>query len=292
MFGRRKDGKRVKNLNVIDKAEPFFMPMRIDAVNYFNMKINCEGLDNFIKKERENGNSFSYMHIVIASIVRILYTRERMNWFIMNGVIYQRKGIYVSMDIKKSLSDDGEIVTLKFPFKGTENLFEVRDIVNAEIAKNLDKSEEHSTTKSAGTLAKLPAWMFRMAMGMLRFCDKHGILTGLMLKLSPFHTSCFLTNLKSIKLNYVYHHLYNFGTTSIFMSMGKEQMEPVVLENNKLGVAKIMNFGLSLDERIADGLYMGKSMRIFENLLKNPEELLEKLPEKQDDTKKKSKKKK
>ncbi len=292
MFGRRKDGKRVKNISIIDKAEPFFMPMRIDAVNYAHVKINCESLDEFIKKEREKGNSFSYMHLVIASIVRVLYTREKMNRFIMNGIVYQRNGIYVSMDVKKSLSDDGEILTLKFPFNGTESLYDVKEIVDNEIAKNLDKNaDEHATTKNAENLTKLPAWLLRIAMSLVRFCDRHGILTGLLLKASPFHTSCFLTNLKSIKLNYIYHHLYNFGTTSVFMSMGKEQMEPVVLKDNSIVAQKIMTLGFSLDERIADGLYMGKSLRLFESFLKNPDDLLERLPEKEDtQNKKKSKK--
>lgn len=293
MFGRRKDGKRVKHMNIIDKAEPFFMPMRIDAVNYAHIKIDCEGLDEFIKKEREKGNHISYMHVVIATIVRILYVREKLNRFVMNDIIYQRNGIYISMDVKKSLSDDGEILTLKFPFKGTENLYEVKKIIDDEIAKNLAKdAEEHATTKNAENLTRLPAWLLRIAMRIVRFCDRHGILTGLLLKASPFHTSCFLTNLKSIKLNYIYHHLYNFGTTTVFVSMGKEQMEPVVLKDNTIGVAKIMNLGFSLDERVADGLYMGKSLRFFETLLKNPEELLQNIPEKEDTSKKKKKVKK
>ncbi len=232
------------------------------------------------------------MHLVIASIVRVLYTREKMNRFIMNGIVYQRNGIYVSMDVKKSLSDDGEILTLKFPFNGTESLYDVKEIVDNEIAKNLDKNaDEHATTKNAENLTKLPAWLLRIAMSLVRFCDRHGILTGLLLKASPFHTSCFLTNLKSIKLNYIYHHLYNFGTTSVFMSMGKEQMEPVVLKDNSIVAQKIMTLGFSLDERIADGLYMGKSLRLFESFLKNPDDLLERLPEKEDtQNKKKSKK--
>lgn len=293
MFGRRKDGKRVKNMNIIDKAEPFFMPMRIDAVNYAHIKVNCENLDEFIKSEREKGNSISYMHIVITAIVRIMYLRERMNRFIMNGIIYQRNGIFISMDVKKSLSDDGELLTLKFPFKGTENLYEVQEIVNNEIAKNLDKNaEEHATTKNAENLTRLPAWLLRIAMSIVRFCDRHGMLTGLLMKASPFHTSCFLTNLKSIKLNYIYHHLYNFGTTSVFMSMGKEQMEPIVLKDGSLSVGKIMNLGFSLDERVADGLYMGKTLRLFESYLQNPEELLENVPEKEDISKKKKKEKK
>ena len=83
MFGYRSDGKKVKGMSIIDKAEPFFMPQRIDAVNYTTVQIYCDKLDEFIARERRNGVSFNYMHIVIATIVRILYTRKKLNRFIM-----------------------------------------------------------------------------------------------------------------------------------------------------------------------------------------------------------------
>lgn len=278
MFGHRYDGKKVKNMNIIDKAGPFFMPARIDAVNYINVKVPCVTLDKFLVDERKNGTHFTYMDVVIATIVRILYMRPKMNRFIMRGTTYQRKGIYVSLSVKKEFKDDGEEMTLKFRFTGRESIYEVKKIVEDEISKNM-KSEEHATTDAARYFTKLPDWMFRWAMAIVRWCDRHGLLGKLLVKASPFHTSCFLTNLKSIKLKYIYHHLYNFGTTSMFISMGKEKMEPVVVNNKELSIAKIMTLGISLDERIADGYYMSKTLRLMEDIIANPECLKESLPE-------------
>ena len=132
MFGFRSDGKKVKNMNIIDKAEPFFMPQRIDAVNYTTVKVKCDTIDEFIARERKNGISYNYMHIVIAAIVRILYIRKKLNRFIMRGSIYQRNTISVSMDIKKKLEDEGEQVTLKMFFTGRESLEEVKKIMNTK----------------------------------------------------------------------------------------------------------------------------------------------------------------
>ena len=279
MFGHRSDGKKVKGMGIIDKAEPFFMPQRIDAVNYTTVKIKCDTIDEFIARERKNGISYSYMHIVIAAIVRILYIRKKLNRFIMRGSIYQRNTISISMDIKKKLEDDGEQVTLKMFFTGRESIEEVKKIVDDEIAKNLKEDEVHTTTKTAGKLIHLPDFMFRWFMAFVRFLDRHGMLPKGLIKASPFHTSCFLTNLKSIKLNYIFHHLYNFGTTTIFISMGKEQVEPYVENNKELKIAKILTFGVSLDERVADGLYMGKSLRLFSDMIKNPDNLKTSLPD-------------
>lgn len=279
MFGHRSDGKKVKGMGIIDKAEPFFMPQRIDAVNYTTVKIKCDTIDEFIARERKNGISYSYMHIIMAAIVRILYIRKKLNRFIMRGSIYQRNTISISMDIKKKLEDDGEQVTLKMFFTGRESIEEVKKIVDDEIAKNLKEDEVHATTKTAGKLIHLPDFMFRWFMAFVRFLDRHGMLPKGLIKASPFHTSCFLTNLKSIKLNYIFHHLYNFGTTTIFISMGKEQVEPYVENNKDLKIAKILTFGVSLDERVADGLYMGKSLRLFSDMIKNPDNLKTSLPD-------------
>lgn len=279
MFGHRSDGKKVKGMGIIDKAEPFFMPQRIDAVNYTTVKIKCDTIDEFIARERKNGISYSYMHIIMAAIVRILYIRKKLNRFIMRGSIYQRNTISISMDIKKKLEDDGEQVCLKMFFTGRESIEEVKKIVDDEIAKNLQESEVHSTTKAAGKLTSLPDFLFRWTMAFVRFLDRHGMLPKGLIKASPFHTSCFLTNLKSIKLNYIFHHLYNFGTTTIFISMGKEQVEPYVENNKELKIAKILTFGVSLDERVADGLYMGKSLRLFSDMIKNPDNLKTSLPD-------------
>ena len=279
MFGHRSDGKKVKHMNIIDKAEPFFMPQRIDAVNYTTIKVPCEKLDEFIARERRGGTSYSYMHIVIATLVRILYIRKKLNRFIMRGSIYQRNYISVSMDIKKKLEEEGESLTLKFMFTGRESIKEVKEIVDGEIAKNMSDDTVHATTKTVGKLVKLPDFMFRWAMAFIRWFDKHGMLTKKLINASPFHTSCFLTNLKSIKLGHIYHHLYNFGTTTIFVSMGKERMEPYIENNKEIKIGKFMNLGMSLDERVADGLYMGKSLKLCNDILANPETLLTSLPE-------------
>ena len=279
MFGFRSDGKKVKGMNIIDKAGPFFMPQRIDAVNYTTVKVKCNSIDEFIAKERRLGNSYSYMHIIIAMLVRVLYTRPKLNRFIMRGTTYQRNYISVSMDIKKKLEDEGESVTLKFYFTGRESIAEVKKIVDEEIAKNLQTAEVHQTTKVAGKFCALPDFLFRCKMGLINLLDRHGILPKSIIKASPFHTSVFLTNLKSIKLNYVYHHLYNFGTTTMFVAMGKEQIEPWVENNKELTLAKILSLGMSLDERVADGLYMGKSLKLCKDILSNLDILNDSLPD-------------
>lgn len=282
MFGHRSDGKKVKGMNIIEKAEPFFMPQRIDAVNYYTAKIPCVPMDEFIARERKNGNSYTYMHLLFATLVRVLYTRPKLNRFVMRGSVYQRNTISITMDIKPKLEEEADNITCKFYFTGRESLPEVKKMVDEEIAKYTTggkDSTEQATTKTAKKFCSLPDWLFRWALGLARWLDKHGMLPKGLIHASPFHTSCFVTNLKSIKLGHIYHHLYNFGTTAMFFAMGKEKVEPYVENNKEIKLGKFLNIGISMDERIADGFYYGKSLKLMTDLLTNPDSLMESLPE-------------
>lgn len=281
MCFKRKDGVKVKDLSIIEKAMPYFMPQRIDAVNMFTQPIKCESLDKFILDEKKDSSiHYTYTEILIAACVRMLYERPKTNRFINNCIVYQRNTITISMNVKKSLTDTGEEVTLKFYFTGRESLQQVKKIVDDEIAKNIKPDAEvHQTTKTAGALVKLPNWLFKFAMACFRFLDKHNLLPKKLIHASPFHTSLYLTDMRSIKLDKIYHHLYNFGTTTIFGALGKVQYIPVSDRSGEVKVEKMMNLGLVLDERVADGLYYGNSVRLLLKYLENPELLKTPLPE-------------
>ena len=279
MFGRRADGIKVKDMDVIEKAMPYFMPIRIDAVNYYKQSIACKGLDDFILQQKQNGVHYTYTEILIAACVRMIYERPKCNRFINNCMFYQRKGINVSISIKKKLTDDGEEVTLKIPFTGRESLPEIKQKFDDEEAKNVVEDEEHKTTKVASLLGKMPGWAFKFAMAIFRFLDKHNMLPKFLIQASPFHTSIYVADLRSIKLDKVYHHLYCFGNTTIFATLGKVKYVPVGSRDGQVNVEKRMDMGLSLDERVADGLYYSNSVRLLMKYAENPELLLERLPE-------------
>ena len=277
---KRSDGIPVKGLDTITKAGPFFLTSRIESQNLYINPVRCEPLDEFIAREKRNGNVFTYTHFVIASIVRLFYLRPKLNYFISHNAFYEHKDISVCMVIKKSLTDNGEEVTLKIPFTGRESIFEVKEKIDKLIAENISyDAEKHKTTKAAGFLNHLPNWVFRAFMGLARFLDRHNILPKSLIQASPFHTSAFVTNLKSMKLDAIHHHLYEFGTCSVFIAMGKEKMAPVVEGNKEIKLGKVMNLGVTMDERIADGFYYGKSLKLWNDIFANPDCLKEPMPE-------------
>jgi pyruvate/2-oxoglutarate dehydrogenase complex dihydrolipoamide acyltransferase (E2) component len=272
MFGFRSDGKRIKTIDPIMKLTPHVMPQRNDAMVMSMYDIDCKGMDEYIFKKRKEDIHLTYMDIVIAAIVRTLALRPRLNRFIMNGRVFKRNDIQVAFTIKKALLDSVEETTIKLTFKGTEDLMAIHEALQKEILANSKVTATNDTDNFAKILTIVPNGLIKFLVGIIKFLDKHGVMPMSIINLSPFHTSLFITNMKSIKMNYVFHHIYNFGTTSIFMSMGKEKYEPIVLdaEEEKFGIAKIMKMGIVIDERICDGLYFGNSFREFKKFIENP----------------------
>ena len=106
-------------------------------------------------------------------------------------------------------------------------------------------------------------------MKLLKGMDKFNLLPASMIKVSPFHTSLFFTHLKSISSDYIYHHLYDFGTTGLFIALGKNVKLPVV-EHNEVVVKNCVQVGVTMDERICDGVYLARSLRLFEKYIADP----------------------
>ena len=277
MFGFRADGTEVK-VDPISKIVPYIMVTRNDACQLARRDIECEGMDKFIAEQREKGLTFSYMHILIAAIIRTFVEKPKLNRFTIGGRIYQRNALQLSITLKESLDEESPDVTIKMRFTGQENIFDIKEKVDTNIAQALkDASANNKTTGLARVLGLVPHFMIRGLVGLIKLFDRWGLLPRAILDVSPFHTSVYLTNLKSIKGDTVYHHLYNFGTTGVFAAMGKEHMQAVVDSDGKIVTRKIMGLNFTLDERFCDGFYYIKAIRLLKSYVADPNKLSERL---------------
>ena len=276
MFGHRADEKKVKNLEPIFKILPSVMIDRSDSQVYFKQDIPLSNMEEYIDKKAQEGIRMSYMNIIYAGIVRIINERPKLNRFVMNGTTYQRDTIYVSLSIKKSLTDDGQETVVKIPFTGTETILEIKEKVDATIEKNKDLQTANKTDKLVNILNIIPNGFILFVVKFLKFLDKHGIMPKAVIKASPFHTSVFLTNVGSLGIDSIYHHIYNFGTTSLFFSMGKKK-KSYIYEDDEIKEEKCITIAFVGDERICDGHYYATSFKQLNKYLKKPE-LLEKAP--------------
>lgn len=272
MFGFRPDGKKVKDIDPIQRIMPHIMKHRHDSQNLSDYDCPCEPIDAFIRSEAGNGESYNYMHIVIASLVRIIALFPRLNRFIMNGRIYRKNSIQISFVVKKGLSSEAPDTTIKLDFTGKESLPEIRDKINEAIKQNNNMDANNGTDKLARIITYTPNIVIAMLVGLIKLLDKHGLLPGAIINLSPFHTSAFITNLKSIKGPSIYHHLYDFGTTGLFFAMGKESLVPVV-EGGEIVVGNRLPLQIVTDERFCDGFYFVSALKALRGILGDPSKM-------------------
>ena len=277
MFGHRSDGRKIKTLPAFFKVIPSVMLERNDSQVLYKQDIPIKYLDEYIDNKAKDGIKIAYMHIIYAAIVRVIAERPRLNRFVMNGTTYARNKIYVSLAIKKNLTDDGVETTTKIEYQGTETIFDIKQKLDAIIEQNKEVEANNETDKLAKTLGLIPTGLIRVAVKFLKFLDRHGLLPKAIIKASPFHTSVFLTNVGSLGIDTIYHHLYNFGTTSMFFSIGKKK-KSFIYEDEEIKEEKCITLAFVGDERICDGFYYANSFKSLFRYLKKPE-LLETAPD-------------
>ena len=275
-FGDRKDGWRLRHTQSFFAVMPHIMKDRSDAQVFFDDYIEIEELEKYVRAVRKEHDMpyFSLYHVMITAAMRLFVMRPRLNRFVINGKTYARNRLTSSMTVKRSLSQNALEVCIKPSFEKTDTIFDVYRKVNEAMDNEVRNSEsENDTDMIANILNRLPAWLVRAFVNFITFMDKHNMMTEFINKLSPFHTSFYITDVGSIGIPPIYHHIYNFGTTSVFIALGKKEIIPIVSLDGTIEAKKVVRLRVVADERICDGQYYAESFRMLRRLLKKPQSL-------------------
>jgi hypothetical protein len=273
-IGDRYDGWRVKNVDPVFSVIPYFLRTRMDAQNFFEEKIDIDHIETFIKDHRDDIPDLSIMHIVMASLVRLISQRPHLNRYVIWNKIFARNHINFSIAVKRSLSDEGEETLIKPYFLPTDTLQDIVRKTRLEQENNQKVGQQNSSDTISKILGILPEFLLRFVVFMLLHLDKVGLMPKFINKASPWHSSIFLTNIGSIGVESIYHHLYEFGTCSMFCAMGKKSRRYTIDKNGDMKSHKSIQLKFVLDERICDGFYYASSMRILNKILNDPSVLL------------------
>lgn len=274
----RADGKRVRKADPMYTVVPYIMDKRNDAMNMCTVDIPVEPIQDYINDKRKEGIRLSHMSVVMAAYLRTVYEFPLLNNFIVNKKIYTHKEFKVAMVVLKNLATQEETMS-KVEFELDDNIFEVNEKMGAYVEENRQVSAVNNTDKMIKFLVSLPGLLL-VGVSLFKFLDRYGLLPKFIIDLSPFHASLTLTNLASIRTNHIYHHIYNFGTTSVFIAMGKNR-EVAKKRNGEIVFEKCMPLGVVMDERICSGIYFAAAFRKFRQYLEDPS-LLEEKPVKKD----------
>ena len=279
MFGFRPEGRRVKDMDPIVRMMPYIMPMRCDAQVFLDYDVDYDTLMRFIAQKTREGAKITFMELVVAAFVRAVSQVPEINRFIMNKQYYNRKELTVSFTLLLD-TPDGSIKenAVKIFFDPSDTIFDVSARMKSVVTANRHEETAGFLLKLVNALLKVPG-LPNFMVGLVNLLDRYGLCPKALLDALPFHTSMFITNNASIGLMRVYHHIYNFGNTSVFFGMGvPKRFNTVDGKGNVVRKAQLP-IGITVDERVCAGATYAKFFAVMKQCFLHPE-TLEAPPEK------------
>lgn len=245
---------------------------------FLNYKLDYEIMARYIAEQGNKGNKLTFMELFIAAYVRAVSELPEINRFVSNKRLYARTQLTVSFTLLKETSDPNDIEenTVKVYFDPRDTVFDIAERVGAAIEENRREEADNSSIKLAKLLLK--PFLANMIVGLARFLDRYGLMPNYLLNASPVHTSMYVTNMASIGMPALNHHIYNFGTTSLFVSLGFVQRETAVDPDGKPVRRRWLPIGITADERVCPGVLYARLMDRVTHYAHHPE-LLETPPE-------------
>ena len=271
----RKDARRV-DVSALMQCCIDLKPKRYENEVYINRKIDVTNLVRFIEQKKEEGIHYTYFHAFLTAIGKVIYNRPKLNRFISNRHMYEHNEILLSFVAKMTLDDKSEELMLVVPVNENDNI----ETIAASTAEKVSKlrgarAEKAGANNAVDTLGKLPNIIRVPIFGVLKLLGRYGMLPASLTGNNIYFTSMIISNLGSIRCGAIYHNLADFGTCSGLTTIGEISTEKVIMEDGSEGIRKMCEFGVTLDERIADGFYFARSVAMIEHILQNPELLEE-----------------
>lgn len=271
-FGDRKEGRLLRSLPAFAKFVPFIMPTRNDACNQYEESFEVSDVDRRLRKLRVDGyKGIGILHFIIAAYIRGVSMLPGMNRFVVGRRIYARDNIEVVMTVKRSLAIDATKTTIKVVFEPTDTIFDVYRKMNEKIDEIKTVEGNNNTEDVAEAMCKAPRFLLRFALTILRIMDYFGWLPQSLLDASPFHGSMIITDLGSLRIGPIYHHIYNFGTLPVFISFGAKRHAYELDRHGNMVDRKYVDCKFVMDERTVDGHYYAQFLQAFRYICQHPE---------------------
>ena len=273
-WGDRRDAVWLRDLDAMHVFMPYLYPNRADNEAFISETIDLENIEAYLAEKNaalpEGEEPYKLFYLLLAALVKTITLRPKMNRFIKGSRVYQRDKLSLAFVVKKQFQDDAHEALAFIEFDETTTIDDVRRKLADEIHTCRSDKVDNSTA-GMDMLGKLPRPILRFVMWILHKLDYYGRVPYSLIKTDPNYATCFVTNLGSIGLKAGYHHLSNWGTNSIFIVIGEKKLQPHWEKDGSMTMCEVLELGMTLDERIADGYYYSKTVKLLKYLLHNPQ---------------------
>ena len=273
-WGDRKDGRLVKAPG-LQTVMGYLLPKRTDCEVYLNDSVDATELVKYLEKKNASQDfKTTLFHCFLIAVARMIKERPLMNRFIQGYRMYERDEITLGFVAKRKFADGAEesLIVLNAQDDDTVDTFSKKIIGDVTEIRKSEKSQG-GIDDVVDKFAALPRLVLIVAIRIIRWLDFWGLNPDALTEGDPNYTTAFLSNLGSIKCPAVYHHLNNYGTNSMMITIGTLHKEEVLMEDGHKELRDIVEFGCTLDERIADGFYFARSLRLVKYIFAHPEML-------------------
>ena len=272
-FGDRRDAYWVRDVDGIHTIMGHLMNKRTDAEVFVDYKFDVTELMCFLEKRNGSEDPESktkFMHCIIMAIAKTIDMRPDLNRYVSGRRMYQRHRISFAFVARKKFTDDGGESLIIAEAEDDWTLRKITDDIYAKVDK-VRTGKDYGIDGMMNKLAKIPRHLLMFLAGIVKILDFYGKTPRAITDGDPNFATVLLSNLGSINGPSVYHHLNNYGTNSIVVTLGTVSKTPVVKEDRSIDIRDMVDVGITLDERIADGFYFARSLKIVQHLLSNPE---------------------
>ena len=271
-LGDRRDATLLRNTDAMHFIMGIIYPHRADNEAYIAERVNLEPIKAYLAGKNVEGIPFKYtfFHVILTALVKTVTLRPKLNRFYANENYYQRNKVTAGFIIKKEFSDGSEEAVALLEAKPDATIDTIHQEIYQRVHATRNEQKMNTTDNSMDILNKLPRFLSKAAIRFIRWLDRHGWCPDVLIGDDPNYSSVFLSNLGSIKLRSGYHHLTNWGTCSLFCVIGEKKWTPLYDAHGLVEMRETVDLGLTVDERIADGYYYSKSIRLFKYLLEHP----------------------
>lgn len=278
VWGDRIDGRWVRTAQVMEQITAYFMPNRTGANNLFAESVEITELERYVRRKRKEGmTGLSITHVVLAAYVRTVAKYPALNRFIAGQRIYSRgEDVAVCMTVKKELTAESPDSLIKVHLHPSDTAADVYRKFNEKVEEAKNEMETTADATVAGFMA-IPGLVLKFAIWLLKCLDYFGLVPKFLLEISPFHGSVYFTNVGSLGIKPVFHHLYDFGTVPAFCAFGRKRRAEEI-KDGEIVERKYLDLTFNLDERICDGFYYAGVIKYFLRLLAHPD-VLDETPE-------------
>lgn len=274
-LGDRRDAVMLRKLDSMHIIMPLIMLNRADNEAFISERIDLTNINKYLEKKNSSDPEYKYnlFQIIVTALLKTITLRPKMNRFITNKILYQRREVTASFVIKKIFEDNSEEGMALLHARDDDNI----DSIHAELYRQISKTKgsgketRDKSSEAMDALGVIPRPILKAVFVLIRFLDRYGWLPQSLIATDPYRASVLISNLGSIKLNCGYHHLSNWGTNSLFVVIGEKKLRPFYNADGSYEMRDSVDIGITVDERIADGYYYSRTVKLLKKLLEEPE---------------------